>query len=140
LGNKYERLWTNGCFGGDLFFIFYFFLKKFFLWIFVDECKMNFIKKKLSFNAKWENWPGKKFIKHIKKKNWIKKNLWNFFFTINLNMLLSLGITKTMFNSMIWKDKYERVLTWNCQIGHDIIDYAKIPLIRTMIFHHWNFI
>lgn len=78
-------------------------------------------------------------LKHVKKKIWIKKNLWRKFVTINLNML-SLGMTKTMFNSMIWKDKYERVLTWNCQIGLDIIDYAKIPPLQAMISHHWNFI
>jgi hypothetical protein len=45
--------------------------------------------------------------------------------TCEKNVLMSLGKTKTMFNLMIWKDKYEKVPTWNWQVGQHTIDYVN---------------
>jgi hypothetical protein len=130
LGNKYEHLWTNGCFGGGFFVILWFF------WESNAQCKMHFINKKFlrMLNEKIDL---KKHLLNTSRKNKIKKNK---IVIVNLNMLLSLWMTKRMVNLIIWEDKYEKVLTWNCQIGHDRIDYAKIPPIQAMISHHWNII
>lgn len=110
------------------------------LWFFLEsnvQCKIHFIKKKIASNAKWKHWPKKNLLNTSRKKFELKINK---ILIVNLNMLLSFWMTKTMFNLMIREDKYEKVLTWNCEIGHDRIDYAKISPIQAMISHHWNII
>ncbi len=45
-----------------------------------------------------------------------------------------------MFNLMISKDKYERVPTWNWQVGQHTIDYVKtFYIIPTLTSCHWNY-
>jgi hypothetical protein len=78
----------------------------------------------------------KNCVKHIKKFFWIKRNLRRKFVTISVVSWDDKD--NVQFDDMkrqIWNG-YDK----NCQIGHDIIDYAKIPLIIAMISHHWNFI